>query len=197
MVDAALRLFATEGFEATTVGDIEQAVGLVPRRGALYRHFESKEALLETAVRRKVSEREQLRTWFDLLPIGDLRAELTLLCRFLLVELENQRDLIATLEQVGQQRPELVDMYWSRVHGLTYEQAAELARRHFENEPPSVEVDVAVLAAVVVGAVVGFRRSRWTFDRSPLDLDDDRFVDGLVQLLAGPFEALLSVDRQS
>ncbi len=46
-----MRLFAERGFRATSVGDIEGAVGLVPRRGALYKHFPSKQALLEAAVR--------------------------------------------------------------------------------------------------------------------------------------------------
>lgn len=48
---AGMELFAERGFRATTVGDIEAAVGLAPRRGALYKHFASKQALLEAAVR--------------------------------------------------------------------------------------------------------------------------------------------------
>ena len=45
-----LRLFAERGFDAVSVGEIEQAAGLVPRRGAMYRHFASKDALLEAVV---------------------------------------------------------------------------------------------------------------------------------------------------
>src|SRR5690349_10108353 len=45
-----MRLFAERGFRETAVGDIEAAVGLQPRRGALYKHFASKQALLEAAV---------------------------------------------------------------------------------------------------------------------------------------------------
>jgi AcrR family transcriptional regulator len=47
-----LRLFAEHGFAGTSVGAIEAAAGLQPRRGALYRHFASKEALLAAAVQR-------------------------------------------------------------------------------------------------------------------------------------------------
>src|SRR4051794_9942271 len=51
LVDEGMRLFAERGFRATAVGDIEVAAGLQPRRGALYKHFPSKDALLEAAVR--------------------------------------------------------------------------------------------------------------------------------------------------
>src|SRR5437660_5443162 len=51
LLEAGMRLFAERGFRATSVGDIEEAVGLEPRRGALYKHFRSKQALLEAAVR--------------------------------------------------------------------------------------------------------------------------------------------------
>ena len=45
-----MRLFAERGFRATSVGEIEGAVGR-SRAGALYKHFPSKQALLEAAVR--------------------------------------------------------------------------------------------------------------------------------------------------
>src|SRR5690348_7783062 len=51
LLEAGVRLFAANGFRETTVGEIEAAAGLEPRRGALYRHFESKEALLDAACR--------------------------------------------------------------------------------------------------------------------------------------------------
>jgi AcrR family transcriptional regulator len=196
LIDAGLRLFAAKGFAATTVGDIEAAVGLAPRRGAMYRHFPSKQALLEAAVARNVAELEQLSGFFDLLPIGDLRAELTLMSRWLLMELTRQRDLINTLEQVGEEFPELVEMYWSRVHGVTYQHAHELGQHHVKGRLESLDVDLEVLAALVVGAVVNYRRSQWTFGHAPLDLGEDQFVDGVVGLLARPFELLADVTEE-
>ena len=49
-----MRIFAEKGFVAATVGEIEDAAGLQPRRGALYNHFESKEALLRSAIEAQV-----------------------------------------------------------------------------------------------------------------------------------------------
>jgi AcrR family transcriptional regulator len=62
---AAMRLFGEKGYGATSVSEIEGAVGLRPGSGALYRHFASKEALfvagLENYAQRVESLRMQLR----------------------------------------------------------------------------------------------------------------------------------------
>jgi AcrR family transcriptional regulator len=51
LLEAALGIFAKQGYAGTTVSELERAVGLTPGSGALYRHFDSKEALLLAAVR--------------------------------------------------------------------------------------------------------------------------------------------------
>src|SRR5215218_9307673 len=60
IVDEGLRLFAENGFQGTTVGEIERRAGLTPRAGALYKHFPSKEAVLEAAFERHVAELEAI-----------------------------------------------------------------------------------------------------------------------------------------
>src|SRR2546430_12557852 len=49
ILDAAMDLFAQEGFMGTTITDIERRVGPPARTGSLYRHLPSKEALLDQA----------------------------------------------------------------------------------------------------------------------------------------------------
>lgn len=49
IVRAAVSLFADGGYSATSVADIERAVGLTPGAGGLYRHFKTKDELLLTA----------------------------------------------------------------------------------------------------------------------------------------------------
>ena len=60
---------------------IERAAGLASRSGALYKHFEGKEDVLERAIERHLEAIDDLGTALDMLPLGDLRAELTLLAR--------------------------------------------------------------------------------------------------------------------
>jgi AcrR family transcriptional regulator len=54
LLDAALDLFAEQGFEGTTITEVERRVGLTPGTGSFYRHFPSKDALLRAAVEREV-----------------------------------------------------------------------------------------------------------------------------------------------
>ena len=50
ILSAALHLFARCGFEAASVSQIAEAVGLT--KGALYRHFSSKRDLLDSILER-------------------------------------------------------------------------------------------------------------------------------------------------
>ena len=48
ILDTALDLFSTNGFEATSTGQIADAVGI--RKSSLYNHFKSKEDILDTLI---------------------------------------------------------------------------------------------------------------------------------------------------
>src|SRR5438552_11425091 len=103
-----MRLFAERGFRGTTVGDIEQAAGLAPRAGGLYKHFRSKEEVLEAGIARNVSEIDVIEPTIEMLPLGDLRAELMLIGRLGLQELASEMPLMKVVQKEGDQFPELV-----------------------------------------------------------------------------------------
>ncbi len=50
IAQAALQLMATKGYRGASIGEIEKAVGLAPRAGGFYRHFQSKEEILFDAI---------------------------------------------------------------------------------------------------------------------------------------------------
>lgn len=50
IIEAAMGLFARQGYRATTVAQIEEAAGLSPGSGGMYRHFPSKRAVLEATI---------------------------------------------------------------------------------------------------------------------------------------------------
>src|SRR5438128_2202472 len=56
ILDAAMDLFAQDGFTGTTISEVERRVGLAAGTGSLYRHFPSKEALLRAAVEHEVTK---------------------------------------------------------------------------------------------------------------------------------------------
>lgn len=54
ILDAALSLFSTQGFEATSVSQIADAVGI--RKASLYSHFASKQEILESLMTQVVEQ---------------------------------------------------------------------------------------------------------------------------------------------
>jgi AcrR family transcriptional regulator len=181
LLEAGLRLFAERGFRGTTVGDVEAAAGLAPRAGALYKHFGSKKQLLAAVVERHLVELQTVERIVDLMPLGDLRAELTLLARWVLAEIDRQRELMLVFEKEGDRFPELRDRFYE-VGDLSYRVAVEYVRRVIKDNVAK-SVDAEAFAAIAMSALVNHRRCRWTFGRNPLDLDDERMVAAVVDVL--------------
>jgi len=179
IVASGLRLFADKGFRGTTVGQIEEAAGLTARAGAMYKHFESKEAVLEAAVEENVRELEALHSAIELMPLGDLRAELTLLARWGLHVLAQQRDLRRIVIAEGDRFPELKRSFRDRIVDRAYGEAQTFIGRKVDaRELP--EVDGDALAVLLTGALLGYTLERDVFERDPAGVDEERFVAALV-----------------
>ncbi len=186
LLDEAMRLFAEHGFRETTVGDVEEAAGLVPRSGALYKHFESKHALLEAGVERKIAEMEQKRLGLvSLLPLGDVRAELQLIGRAMLQGMDLERDLIRILEQDGEEIPALRTEIAERLFQAGARLTAERLRDKLDELGRSASVDLDAAVAVFGGALINYRRSQWTYGVTMLELDEERFLESWVALVLG------------
>ena len=76
IMQAALQLFMTQGYQKSSIARIETEAGLVPRAGAFYRHFDSKETLLVEIAKAYVSETPENFGLDKLADFGDTRAEL-------------------------------------------------------------------------------------------------------------------------
>ena len=57
ILDAALELFSVQGYEATSVSQIAEAVGI--RKASLYSHFENKQAILDELIQSTLSQYEK------------------------------------------------------------------------------------------------------------------------------------------
>ena len=189
LITAAMSLFSERGTRGTTIGDIEENAGLTRRGGAFYKHFRSKEEILEAGIERQIREVENMRGVLDLLPLGDLQAELTLLCRWLLAELTHERDMTRVFEKEGEHIPALRDRMLERVIQVGYRQAAQLAQR-WVKEYDIDDLDVEAVVTILVGAIVNYRRTQWTFGGAPLEVGEDRFVDAWVDGCVRLFKAM-------
>ena len=186
LLDAGVRLFSEKGFRETTVGDIEVAVGLQPRRGALYRHFPSKEALLEAALAQHLASLPDSATALEPPASADPRAEALAMGRWLLAELDRERPIVRILEQDGDRLAALRDSFRRSLVDAGYVVTASLVRGWLGDT--ARDVDVEAVSAVVLGALVNYRRSSWTFGASPFDLDDERFLSSWADLCVSAAE---------
>jgi AcrR family transcriptional regulator len=184
LLAAGIRLFAERGFRDTTVGDIESEAGLQPRRGALYHHFPTKQALLEAAVQTHLVAIEAGLPGMDELPGLDVRTEAMLMGRWLLAELDAERYLVRLLEQDGDRVPDIRDLVRERIIDAGHRRVEALVRRRLGE---GSTLDTEVLATLIIGPLANHRRVSWTYGSPPLGVDDDRllttWVESLVTLL--------------
>jgi AcrR family transcriptional regulator len=190
IVRAARRLFAERGYRGTSVGDIEAAAGLSPRSGALYKHFPSKRAVLEAVMAEHTEAVERIRGQLELMPLGDLRAELTLIARWSLAELRREHELTRIVMKEGDRFPELAaafrDAIVVRGHRAAAEWVAAYTARH------GVEaVDAQAFGSLVVDALVGYTLEELLFGPHPTGVDEDRFIAAWVQATEATVKSLI------
>lgn len=193
LLDAALRLFAARGFDGTTVGHIEAAVGLRPRRGALYKHFVSKQALLEAAVRARLDAARTVAAQIgklepspmhdtDVAALGPMIDELG---RWFLDEMDRLEDLTRVFERDADRLRGLVPEAHAGLVDLSYRTAVRLITA----VRPQAE-DPEALAVLILAPLVAVRRTEWTYGTPPLGLTDKRLLGQWTQqvlaMLDGP-----------
>jgi AcrR family transcriptional regulator len=182
LMDAALRLVAERGFEAASVGAIEAEAGLAPRSGALYKHFKSKDELIRAAVDRELAVMDELGSVIELLPLGDLRAELTLMARWNLGSLEHRATLSALVRREAARLPDdLLDQLYERLVARPYAQITDWLTARFAAAgvaPP----DLHPVALVLVESMSSYHAMRAIFGRTIDDIDDERFIAGWVEI---------------
>jgi AcrR family transcriptional regulator len=168
-----MRLFAERGFQATGVGDIEAAVGLQPRRGALYKHFPSKQALLEAALREHLRSASGGAGELGSIPAASVDREVVLaLGRWFLDEMDGLRDLTLIIEHEGRRMAELTAEVKTDIVDLSYRTAA----RMISAAVPETR-DPEAVALMILGPLVALRRTAWTFGSRPVGLDDERVLN--------------------
>lgn len=185
IVDEALLLFASRGVKATTVDDIATAAGLAPRSGALYKHFPSKQAILDAAIDAHLSRLESAKTDMRaMLPLGDNRADLTLVARWALHELRQERLLV----QIIQRDPESVPTLRARLAESVqrgYREMADTIRQQAELP----DLDAEAIAVSALGALVNYDRAQTTYGIVPCDIDEDRLIQAWVSMVTNTLTA--------
>jgi AcrR family transcriptional regulator len=180
ILEAAMRLFAEQGYERTTIADIHAAVGLAPGSGALYKHYPSKEALLQAGMSRFIATNVEARSLLPKPPVpaGDVLGAFGVEAMRIL---RDERNDIRVAWRELEAFPELHDQVQREVMQANYRTvAAWLAERAASGE---LEVhDPEATAVVVLGGLVMFRLYEAMWGETPLGLSAERFVDAWSRL---------------
>jgi AcrR family transcriptional regulator len=184
VLEQAMRLFADRGYGATSVADIQAAAGMTPGSGALYKHFPSKEALLEAGIQEFIDEIHTAPVDLPPLEAGRLREILQAVGHGVLDRLSTNeagfRIAWRDLEPFPVLRQRVVDQRiqpgFDRV--IAWLQQGVDAGQVELKDPPAT-------AAVLLSSLVYFRLMQVLLGEPPAQLDDVRFVDAWVELALG------------
>ncbi|MEJ7875343.1 MAG: TetR/AcrR family transcriptional regulator [Solirubrobacterales bacterium] len=177
---AALDLFASQGYDATSTAQIEAAAGLSPRSGALYKHFRSKGELLDVALAQRMQEINALPERLDLGPLSDLRSELTLIAKWGLAELERERELALIVMKEGERLPAFKEAFQAAIVRPGHALAVEVLRRYSASHDVEFE-DPEALGEVLCSSLVGFALQGFMFGKGFIDISDERFAAAHVE----------------
>ncbi|HWX96559.1 MAG TPA: TetR/AcrR family transcriptional regulator [Solirubrobacteraceae bacterium] len=182
LMTAAMRLVAEQGYDAVSVGAIEQAAGLVPRSGALYKHFKGKDELLRAAIEREMRAVDELDAVVEMLPLGDLRAELTLLARWNLSSLARRSDLTRLVSREAHRLPpELLEQLYEHLVDRPYARIVQWLQARYgtlDAQPP----DLYPIALILTQTMSAYRSLQETFGRVPDGVDDERYIAAWVDV---------------
>jgi AcrR family transcriptional regulator len=177
LLDEAMRLFGERGYDATSVAEIERSAGLTPGAGGLFHHFRTKEDVLVAGIDRHMQRLEAVRQIRGAVPpLGDLRAELTLVARYVFLELEEEQELLRVLISEGRQRPHLLSGAVEQVVRGTFNEFAALLGRSGGTE---------VGAALALGSLVAFASAELLLGQAPVDADREDVIATWVDMVTG------------
>ena len=173
LLEAAITLFARQGYEATSIADIQRACGLAPGSGALYKHFSCKRELLEVATRRYVDRLTEDRRRFDAEPTGNGEQALRRAATLIWDGIDDNALLLRVIfrEPVF---PELADELWSAITANAYQRFAAGLRAAVDAGVLQI-ADPEAAAAVLVASLAYYPMVRLLIGHTPGGVDRERY----------------------
>lgn len=150
ILQAALELFTDQGYQKTSIARIETEAGLVPRAGAFYRHFDSKQALLMEVARTYVSETPEDFGLDKLVDFGDTRSELVAIALRYEEAMIRQKPFARLIEEVR-----LLDFGSNLQDELNADMMAAL-EKWMRSKPAAQDLSRKKIAALVISVVGGW-----------------------------------------
>lgn len=166
MIRAAIACFGSKGYAATKLSDIERAAGLAPGSGGTYRHFASKQAILEAVVDAIVGVPD------DELAPPSPDIEQTAHEQLHYMGADMMRIFFRDLDDFPEQRQRIVDRLVTGPYRIVAERIAET----------NPSVDGEAIAAVMLGSLINFRVIEVLIGEGRNGISEDRFVTTWAQV---------------
>ena len=178
----AMRLFAEQGYERTSVADIHAAAGLTPGSGAMYKHYPSKESLLRAGMDQFIEENVQARALLRD-PAMPADEALAFIAQEALRRLGEVRDEMRVAWRELEPFPELQGRVRREVMQANYRTIARwLKERTAAGEFRAHDAEAA--ACVMLGSLVMFRLFEALWGEKILPVSDARFAAAWTELFA-------------
>jgi AcrR family transcriptional regulator len=192
IVRDATRLFASQGVKATTVAQIEEAVGLRPGSGGLHRHFKTKEALVTEVLEAQFRRGQQTRDAGMAMPRPKpehVRSFLELVGAFTLSEANESREVALIMFKEAINYPELIRPHQLRNDELAYGGSPDRIKAMFaaHNMEVPEDFDLDAFGYLLVAPLIHYRLYEWLTNEKVRGLSDER----VVKMWARIFEPIL------
>jgi AcrR family transcriptional regulator len=178
LLDAAITLFARQGYAETSIADIQRECGLAAGSGALYKHFSSKRELLEAATIRYVQRLADYPVRFN----AELTGNGEEVLRWVATMIWEGIDDNALLLRVIFREPgfsDLADQLWKAITENAYGRFAGGLRAAVEQGTLTI-ADPEAAAAVLVASLAYYPMVRMLIGHTPGEIDRDRYLDAWI-----------------
>jgi AcrR family transcriptional regulator len=186
LLDAAIALFARQGYASTSVAEIQQACGLSPGSGALYKHFQSKNALLREATRRHVNRMIAAQDEHDQNQSTDTHEALRLGAERILDSINANADLLRVMFREPEAVEDFAEELWSAVTATAYQRMG-IALRAAKHSGSSHVDDPEATGAVLLAALAYLPIVQILIERTPNSMEADRFRKAWLRLAESVF----------
>ena len=173
LLEAAITLFARQGYEATSIAEIQRACGLAAGSGALYKHFSCKRELLEVATRRYVDRLTEDRKRFDAEPTDNVEQGLARAATLIWDGIEDNALLLRVIFREPT-FPELAEELWSAITADAYQRFAAALRAAVDAGAMRI-ADPEAAAAVLVTSLAYYPMVWLLIGHTPGGVDPQRY----------------------
>lgn len=179
LLATALELFAAKGYAATSVADIQQAAGLAPGSGALYKHFSSKRELLEVAVAHRIDGIAAAREQYDSGKRKPVEEAVRTAGQLIWNNLTDSEDLLRVMLREPDELGDLDELTWQSITDNAYQRFADELTA--ANQAGRTRIpDPEAMAAVAIAGLSYHATLRALTGRTPGNIDDSRYFEAWV-----------------